>query len=288
MISSDTKIIDIIKTYEDSISIIGHKHYPISIFSPWRDESPIKSEEYDHATLNSVWANLKIRKLFDIIVAPYDPDYHNDNEFKVYYNYCCGTQIERNTITLDFQWDRLTALKPILPIIGDKPSKEYIKAYFIPEFARNITDLLDNFFIKKFTDAVENNIYTTLGYIRDSKKLLESTKNILCKATYKSYNSSQVVFLTSPTTKHELLTLSEYTMYGYGWLKGVEIIESPIVSDKYIYVIPSNESNEVNNLICFKNLVVADSNGLKTQWDGGIIDTSRFGRIKIRGEDNGR
>ena len=55
MISSDTKIIDIIKTYEDSISITGRKHYPISIFSPWRDESPIKSEEYDHATLTSVF-----------------------------------------------------------------------------------------------------------------------------------------------------------------------------------------------------------------------------------------
>ena len=104
---------------------------------------------------------------------------------------------------------------------------------------------------------------------------------------YKSYNSNKGAFLTSPTTKHELLTLSECTMYGYGWLKGVEIIESPTVSDKYIYVIPSNESNEVNNLICFKNLVVADSDGLETQWDGGIIDTSRFGRIKIRGEDNG-
>lgn len=288
MISSDAKIIDIIKTYEDSISITGRKHYPISIFSPWRDESPIKSEEYDHATLNSVWANLKIRKLFDIIVAPYDPYYHNDNEFKVYYNYCCGTQIERTAITLDFQWDRLAALKPILPIVGDKPSKEYIETYFIPEFARNITDLLDSFFIKKFTDTVENNIYTTLGYIRDSKKLLEATENVFCKATYKSYNSNQGAFLTSPTTKHELLTLSECTMYGYGWLKGVEIIESPTVSDKYIYVIPSNESSEVNNLICFKNLVVADSDGLETQWDGGIIDTSRFGRIKIRGEDNGR
>ena len=165
MISSDTKIIDIIKTYEDSISITGRKHYPISIFSPWRDESPIKSEEYDHATLTSVWANLKIRKLFDIIVAPYDPDYHNDNEFKVYYNYCCGSRIERTAITLDFQWDKLAALKPILPIIGDKPSKEYIETYFIPGFARNITDLLDNFFIKKFTNTVENNIYTTLGYI---------------------------------------------------------------------------------------------------------------------------
>ena len=134
MISSDTKIIDIIKTYEDSISITGRKHYPISIFSPWRDESPIKSEEYDHATLNSVWANLKIRKLFDIKVAPYDPDYHNDNEFKVYYNYCCGSRIERTAITLDFQWDKLAALKPILPIIGDKPSKEYIETYFIPGY----------------------------------------------------------------------------------------------------------------------------------------------------------
>ena len=287
MISSDTKIIDIIKTYEDSISITGRKHYPISIFSPWRDESPIKSEEYDHATLNSVWANLKIRKLFDIIVAPYDPDYHNDNEFKVYYNYCCGSRIERTAITLDFQWDKLAALKHILPIIGDKPSKEYIETYFIPGFARNITDLLDNFFIKKFTNTVENNIYTTLGYIRDSKKLLEATEKVFCETIYKSYNSNKGAFLTSPTTKHELLTLSECTMYGYGWLKGVEIIESPTVSDKYIYVIPSNESNEVNNLICFKNLVVADSDGLETQWDGGIIDTSRFGRIKIRGEDNG-
>lgn len=287
MTSSDTKIIDIIKTYEDSISITGRKHYPISIFSPWRDESPIKSEEYDHATLNSVWANLKIRKLFDIIVAPYDPDYHNDNEFKVYYNYCCGSRIERTAITLDFQWDKLAALKPILPIIGDKPSKEYIETYFIPGFARNITDLLDNFFIKKFTNTVENNIYTTLGYIRDSKKLLEATEKVFCETIYKSYNSNKGAFLTSPTTKHELLTLSECTMYGYGWLKGVEIIESSTVSDKYIYVIPSNESNEVNNLICFKNLVVADSDGLETQWDGGIIDTSRFGRIKIRGEDNG-
>lgn len=288
MISSDTKIIDIIKTYEDSISITGRKHYPISIFSPWRDESPIKSEEYDHATLNSVWANLKIRKLFDIIVAPYDSDYHNDNEFKVYYNYRCGSRIERTAITLDFQWGRLAALKPILPIIGDIPSKEYIETYFIPEFARNITDLLDNFFIKKFTDTVENNIYTTLGYIRDSKKLLEATEKVFCETTYKPYNSNKGAFLTSPTTKHELLTLSESTMYGYGWLKGVEIIESPTVSDKYIYVIPSNESNEVNNLICFKNLVVANSDGLETQWDGGIIDISRFGRIKIRGEDNGR
>ena len=287
MISSDTKIIDIIKTYEDSISITGRKHYPISIFSPWRDESPIKSEEYDHATLTSVWANLKIRKLFDIKVAPYDPDYHNDNEFKVYYNYCCGSRIERAAITLDFQWDKLAGLKPILPIIGDKPSKEYIETYFIPGFARNITDLLDNFFIKKFTNTVENNIYTTLGYIRDSKKLLEATEKVFCETIYKSYNSNKGAFLTSPTTKHELLTLSECTMYGYGWLKGVEIIESPTVSDKYIYVIPSNESNEVNNLICFKNLVVADSDGLETQWDGGIIDTSRFGRIKIRGEDNG-
>ena len=287
MISSDTKIIDIIKTYEDSISITGRKHYPISIFSPWRDESPIKSEEYDHATLTSVWANLKIRKLFDIKVAPYDPDYHNDNEFKVYYNYCCGSRIERTAITLDFQWDKLAALKPILPIIGDKPSKEYIETYFISGFARNITDLLDNFFIKKFTNTVENNIYTTLGYIRDSKKLLEATEKVFCETIYKSYNSNKGAFLTSPTTKHELLTLSECTMYGYGWLKGVEIIESPTVSDKYIYVIPSNESNEVNNLICFKNLVVADSDGLETQWDGGIIDTSRFGRIKIRGEDNG-
>ena len=288
MISSDTKIIDIIKTYEDSISITGRKHYPISIFSPWRDESPIKSEEYDHATLTSVWANLKIRKLFDIKVAPYDPDYHNDNEFKVYYNYCCGSRIERTAITLDFQWDKLAALKPILPIICDKPSKEYIETYFIPGFARNITDLLDNFFIKKFTNTVENNIYTTLGYIRDSKKLLEATEKVFCETIYKSYNSNKGAFLTSPTTKHELLTLSECTMYGYGWLKGVEIIESPTVSDKYIYVIPSNESNEVNNLICFKNLVVADSDGLETQWDGGIIDNSRFGRIKIRGEDNGR
>ena len=288
MISSDTKIIDIIKTYEDSISITGRKHYPISIFSPWRDESPIKSEEYDHATLTSVWANLKIRKLFDIKVAPYDPDYHNDNEFKVYYNYCCGSRIERTAITLDFQWDKLAALKPILPIICDKPSKEYIETYFIPGFARNITDLLDNFFIKKFTNTVENNIYTTLGYIRESKKLLEATEQVFCETIYKSYNSNKGAFLTSPTTKHELLTLSECTMYGYGWLKGVEIIESPTVSDKYIYVIPSNESNEVNNLICFKNLVVADSDGLETQWDGGIIDNSRFGRIKIRGEDNGR
>lgn len=248
----------------------------------------MKSEEYDHVTLNSVWANLKIRKLFDIIVAPYNPECSNNSEFKVYYNYCCGTQIKKTAITLDFQWDKLASLKPILPMIGDgKLSKEDIETYIIPEFTKNITDLLDNFFIKKFTDAVENNIYTTLGYIRDSNKLLEAIENVFCEATYKSYNSNNGTFLTSPTTKHELLTLSEFSLYEYGWLKGIKIIESPAVSDKYIYVIPSNESSEVNNLICFKNLVVADSDGLETQWDGGIIDTSRFGRIKIRGENNG-
>lgn len=293
MISKDSSIKDILDNYEESVSIVNRndKYSPISLLSPWVGDSPQRAEKLDHATIYFVWENLKIRKLFDVIFAPNDPYYSNKNEFTIFYNYFNGNNSKTNSIKLEFKWEEIFGLRMIPPIIWStySYSQEEIEEHVVSAYAEEITKTIDNFFIKKFLNFIEGKVYTTLGYIRDGPNLLEAVKNVSSEVVYSKYNNLGVL-LTSPLNKHELEALASLSYYEYGWLNGIEIIESPAVSDKYIYILPNNKCEELNNLICFKNLVAVNrvNNCLVTQWDGGVINYSRIGRIKVRGENNGR
>jgi hypothetical protein len=289
MISNDSRSIkDIIDNYEESVSIINRidKYSSISLLSPWVSVSPQKAEKLDHAAIYSVWENLKIRKLFDVIVAPNDPYYPNKNEFTIFYNYFTEGHSKTKSIKLEFKWEEIFGLRTIPPIIGNPTScpQEELERQSVSAYAEEITKAIDNFFIKKFLKFIEGKIYTTLGYIRDGPNLLKAVENVFYEATYNKYNNLGV-FLTSPLNKHELEALASFSRYEYGWLNNIEIIESPAVSDKYIYILPDNKCEELNNLICFKNLVAVNmaNTCLVTQWDGGVINYSKIGRIKVRG-----
>lgn len=289
MISNGSRSIkDIIDNYEESVSVIRRidKYSPISLLSPWVSASPQRAEKLDHTTIYYVWENLKIRKLFDVIVAPNDPYCLNKNEFTIFYNYFTGGHSKTNSIKLEFKWEEIFGLRTIPPIIGNPTScpQEEINIQLVSAYAEEITKTIDNFFIKKFLNFIEGKVYTTLGYIRDGPNLLKAVENVFCEVTYNKYNNLGV-FLTSPLNKHELEALASFSLYEYGWLNNIEIIESPAVSDKYIYILPDNKCEELNNLICFKNLVAVNraNNCLVTQWDGGVINYSKIGRIKVRG-----